>query len=345
MSAAPPQDDLLLEFPSESADRSPASPAAVIPGHHTSIFEFVPDSPGDRSAPLSGPDLHSTTRRYRATRVSSSAKRTAVAIVTAASGMLRQGLGVSCRSLVRIGTFAGVQRRVVWSVICSIPRRRLPLLGLGPEAVRQTPSMNAVNGFYRPGLAKLVVLFVSGVSLGALATRTVPAPVAGDVAAESGGVDKPPTVAAGISPTVGGSRVAAASVLPGIAGSPAWVSGALTTSSSPANPRPERSVARAQPLPPQRPAAARRPATARAPLFRGSLSVRSRPAGASVFINGRLVGTTPLILRDQAVGSRAVRVTMDGYESWTAATRVVSSQQSVISADLRRPGSVSQGGS
>jgi hypothetical protein len=265
-------------------------------------------------------------------------------MITAAYGMLRQGLGASWRWLVRIGTLAGVQRRVVWSVICSIPRRRLPLLGLGPEAVRETPSINAVNGFYRPGLAKLVVLFVSGLSLGALATRMVPAPVAGDVA-ESGGVDKPQNVAEGISPTVGVSRVAAASVLPGIAGSPARVTGALTTSASPASPRPELSVARAQPLAPQRPAAARRPAPVRAPLFRGSLSVQSRPAGASVFINGRLVGTTPLTLRDQAVGSRAVRVTMDGYESWTTATRVVASQRSVISADLRRPGSVSESGS
>src|SRR5687768_2854445 len=346
VSALPPQDDLLLEFPSEGTDSSPASPAAGIRGDDRSIFEFVVDSPGDHPPPLARPGSYPTTRRWRATRISSGAERTAVAMMTAAYGMLRQGLGASRRLLARIGTLARVQSRVVLSVIWSIlQRRRMPLPGLGPVVIRDNPSIHAVKGFYRPGLAKLVVLFVSGLSLGALATRIGPAPVAGDVAAESADVDKPPNVAEGISPAAGVSRVAAASMLPGLTGSPARVKGALTTPSSPANPRPESGVAaRPQPLPPQRPAAARRPGAVRAPLFRGSLSVQSRPAGASVFINGRLVGTTPLTLRDQAVGSRAVRVTMDGYESWTAATRVVASQRSVISADLRA-GSVNKGGS
>jgi len=35
------------------------------------------------------------------------------------------------------------------------------------------------------------------------------------------------------------------------------------------------------------------------------------------------VGTTPLVLRNQAAGSRAVRVAMDGYESWSSAVRVL----------------------
>ena len=70
--------------------------------------------------------------------------------------------------------------------------------------------------------------------------------------------------------------------------------------------------------------------------FLGSLTVRSRPAGASVFINGRRVGTTPLMLSNQTVGSRSVRVTLDGHEVWSTAARVVADQQSVVQANLRR---------
>jgi hypothetical protein len=92
----------------------------------------------------------------------------------------------------------------------------------------------------------------------------------------------------------------------------------------------------AKPVPARRQGAVRRPAAAARPLFPGSLVVRSRPAGASVFLNGRFVGTTPLTLRDQSAGSRAVRVTLDGYDPWTTAAQIVAYRQNVVTANLHQ---------
>jgi PEGA domain len=70
--------------------------------------------------------------------------------------------------------------------------------------------------------------------------------------------------------------------------------------------------------------------------FHGALLVVSDPPGARVFVNGRLVGSTPLDLPDVPVGSRVVRVEADGYEAWASAIRVVANQQTRVDASLRR---------
>jgi hypothetical protein len=54
-----------------------------------------------------------------------------------------------------------------------------------------------------------------------------------------------------------------------------------------------------------------------------------------VFINGVQVGVTPLLLRDQPAGSRAVRVELDGYERWSVATRIVADESTAVVAELR----------
>jgi hypothetical protein len=73
----------------------------------------------------------------------------------------------------------------------------------------------------------------------------------------------------------------------------------------------------------------------RRPLFRGSLVVNSRPSGARVFLNGRSVGETPLVLRNQPAGSRAVRVALDGYEPWSSAVQVVADTETRLRAELK----------
>jgi hypothetical protein len=78
-----------------------------------------------------------------------------------------------------------------------------------------------------------------------------------------------------------------------------------------------------------------RPASATPPRFRGVLAVGSRPAGARVALNGQPVGTTPLVLTNLEVGSRAVRLTLDGYQPWTSAVRVVANQRTNLSATLQ----------
>ena len=79
---------------------------------------------------------------------------------------------------------------------------------------------------------------------------------------------------------------------------------------------------------PRRPAAIAPPpasstgAVAKAPLFTGTLIVDSVPRGATVLINQRPAGTTPLQMTDYAVGSYAVWVELDGFQRWTAGVRV-----------------------
>jgi hypothetical protein len=68
--------------------------------------------------------------------------------------------------------------------------------------------------------------------------------------------------------------------------------------------------------------------------YRGSLVINSRPQGADVFLNGRRAGTTPLVLDDVPVGSRAVRVVLKGHESWSRAFNVVANQRTTVVATL-----------
>jgi serine/threonine protein kinase len=70
--------------------------------------------------------------------------------------------------------------------------------------------------------------------------------------------------------------------------------------------------------------------------FAGDLLVDSRPPGATVFLDGKAVGTTPLSLRAVAAGSHVVRLEHEGYRRWSSAVRVVASQANRITASLER---------
>lgn len=70
--------------------------------------------------------------------------------------------------------------------------------------------------------------------------------------------------------------------------------------------------------------------------FVGSLSVESRPAGATVFLNGRRVGETPMVLREVAAGSYALRLERAGYIRWSTSVRVVAGQPGRVTASLER---------
>jgi hypothetical protein len=95
-------------------------------------------------------------------------------------------------------------------------------------------------------------------------------------------------------------------------------------------------------LSPERAAAAvtsgAQPARAAATAERGTgqLTVESRPAGAQVFIDGRLVGTTPLTLDDVPVGEHALHLDLDGYRRWSSAIRVAASTPNRVAASLDR---------
>jgi len=88
-------------------------------------------------------------------------------------------------------------------------------------------------------------------------------------------------------------------------------------------------VPAARPHPPQ---AAAPPAAARAAAFLGRLLVDSDPAGARVTLNGKAVGTTPLRLADMPIGSKAIRVDMDGHQAWSSVVRIVANQETRVNA-------------
>ena len=66
------------------------------------------------------------------------------------------------------------------------------------------------------------------------------------------------------------------------------------------------------------------------------LVVESRPQGATVLIDGRPVGTTPVTLGEVRVGSHAVRIERDGYRIWTAPVKVAAGEQNRVTASLEK---------
>ena len=68
----------------------------------------------------------------------------------------------------------------------------------------------------------------------------------------------------------------------------------------------------------------------------GGLNVQSRPAGARVFINDRLAGSTPIAIPGLPAGSTTVRIELDGYAPWTTRVRVAAGEQTRVAASLER---------
>jgi hypothetical protein len=66
------------------------------------------------------------------------------------------------------------------------------------------------------------------------------------------------------------------------------------------------------------------------------LNVQSRPAGARVYVNGRLAGATPVAIRDLPAGPATVRIEMDGYRLWTTKVQVSADEQTRVAASLER---------
>jgi hypothetical protein len=74
----------------------------------------------------------------------------------------------------------------------------------------------------------------------------------------------------------------------------------------------------------------------REPGTPGSMTVQSRPAGARVFVNDRLVGSTPTSVADLPEGPATVRIELDGYQTWATTVRVGSGAQTRVAASLER---------
>ena len=70
--------------------------------------------------------------------------------------------------------------------------------------------------------------------------------------------------------------------------------------------------------------------------FYGSLLIDSMPAHARAFVNGQPVGTTPLVLTDVPVGSRAIRLEAENYTPWTSTVRVIADRRTRVTVTLDR---------
>jgi len=68
----------------------------------------------------------------------------------------------------------------------------------------------------------------------------------------------------------------------------------------------------------------------------GKLVVESRPQGASVVVDGRRVGTTPLSLGDLKAGHHAIRLERDGYRVWTAGVDVAAGESRRVTGSLEK---------
>jgi hypothetical protein len=66
----------------------------------------------------------------------------------------------------------------------------------------------------------------------------------------------------------------------------------------------------------------------------GTLSIDSRPVGASVFIDEQLVGTTPMLLPDIAPGTHVVRLQLAAHQDWTSTVQVVADGRNRVTAAL-----------
>lgn len=66
----------------------------------------------------------------------------------------------------------------------------------------------------------------------------------------------------------------------------------------------------------------------------GSLMIESRPVAATVFIDGRVAGITPLMLERLSPGAHAVRLERTGYHPWTTTVNVVAGELTRLAASL-----------
>ena len=68
----------------------------------------------------------------------------------------------------------------------------------------------------------------------------------------------------------------------------------------------------------------------------GSLEVVSRPAGAQVILDGRVVGKTPLTIADVAAGSHSIRLELPGFNGWATMVDVRAGSPIRVAASLEQ---------
>ena len=68
----------------------------------------------------------------------------------------------------------------------------------------------------------------------------------------------------------------------------------------------------------------------------GVLVIESRPTGATVFVDGRRVGTTPMSLPDASPGTHRIRLEMTGFSPWVTTANIQAGVRTRVAASLER---------
>jgi serine/threonine protein kinase len=73
-----------------------------------------------------------------------------------------------------------------------------------------------------------------------------------------------------------------------------------------------------------------------ASTYAGTIYVDSRPRGAKVMIDGKMMGTTPASIPGIPIGSHVVRLELDDHRVWTTSTSVSAGEQTRVTGSLER---------
>jgi hypothetical protein len=121
----------------------------------------------------------------------------------------------------------------------------------------------------------------------------------------------------------------------------------LKAGAAPKPPAAKVPVVTAPALVPAKPApAAPKPAPAATPAAKvpvaaaleapGDLDLQTRPPGARVFVDGRVMGVAPLMLGNVSAGSHTIRFELDGFKPWSTTVVMKAGSRARISASLER---------
>ena len=66
------------------------------------------------------------------------------------------------------------------------------------------------------------------------------------------------------------------------------------------------------------------------------MMVDSRPAGAQVFVDGRSVGYTPIVVSSLTQGTHSVRMEIPGYRPWVTAVTLGPGARQRVAASLEQ---------
>ena len=69
---------------------------------------------------------------------------------------------------------------------------------------------------------------------------------------------------------------------------------------------------------------------------RGSLQILSRPSGAAVTLDGRVIGRTPLLISDVRTGRHDVRLELAGFRPWATSVSVGGEARTRVAASLEQ---------